>query len=259
MQRETRNLLLLSFLVLGGMGCRDSIRELASREPQQRGKAGETLLNQCKHGELDPSEAKQIAEILLPRFEQTAKTIRISGNSSATYFAAEPQLAYEIVRQGLISESDSIALVSHLDVPWCQFIPRSPSRFELHGKLMLAPAGIVVHRLVSAVDIDGQTIRQKVLETFICPSGSGSITWGDEDLVELQPNPIRTLSIEMKTTWYNLPPESLKSFPNLARSKEALAEFQAIVRAESAKRLCAYSETATLTEADEWKSYFLTN
>jgi len=247
-------------LVLIYMHRQGPIRALAERKGQQRGKAAEILWNRSKKGKLDRAQAEQILEILGPRIQKMAESEKSSWRwpSSHTVYREELRLAWQRVVQELIPKTGSIDLLSNLDSPWWQYISGTPSRLELHGHLKAPPQGTIAYHVLWAAAVDGQPKRQKLLEVFVCGNSPthASITWGRKKRIDLAPHPSRSLSIEMKTTWYSAPGQLVGQLPVLADKPQEFANARTTISSEAARKLCEHSRSTVLTETDGWKGRF---
>ena len=244
-------LLTLTILIAG---CGSPLHDLEKGNDQQRAKAAELLLKMCKEGKLERYDAERIAGVLIPRFRDISERLRKS--RPAPYSASEVGLAYELVRQGLTSDTEAVDLLSDLDNTWCQYISREPSRLEVHGDLVLMPAGTAICHALTVSAVDGKPCEQELPESFIGADRTVGLTWGYDKMLNLPSTPAFTLSVEMTTTWYSVPPDLVKQLPVHPKKPEDIAESKRIVSSPSAKKLCTYTRTAVLKESEEWTGYF---
>ncbi len=232
------------------------LESLQSGAGEARGRAAWRLLESCQQGRVSARDAERIAQVLLPRLGSAADRLTSRTEAGPSIYGSEIALAWGLITNDLVAQSTAIELAHNLGAARCQYVPGTGAHIELRGRLMRAPVGVVMHRVLRVRGIDGQAVDERGLELFILLHRPSPVTWSHREPLALTPAPARSLAVEVDTAFYQLPPELMDALPASARSfsPEKIALVREALGGTQARKLVAYTDHALLTAESGWQS-----
>ncbi len=234
------------------------VQKYAKATGNEIGKSAEYLSELAEQGELTKRGADAIVSVLQPRLLNMANRVRSKKTDMGIYYE-ELQLAWQLIVQGAVSPFEGGVLLQALDPCWSEYKKKRsfrPAIIKLHGRLIAAPQGIVMHHKVW-LEIEEKHLFLG-LEGFLRNSSKSNVftSWGRQRFTEFDVDGKPSLPLRKETTVYLIPVEIVKELPTWEDDADTLEIFKKAVTHEGARKLCSFQQATILKEENDWRNEF---